>query len=123
MSELEIKLAKVHCHSNEIDTHCVPQNCFFFSNIFFEYEKKQSIITVNLIYKGCRIHQLYRGKTIHPKCVPRYDSKQFDGEALVMVLYEMWSTPLLPSLTGPPWPGVVATDRVLPMGQIELFDI
>ena len=30
------------------------------------------------------------------------------------------STPSLPSLPGPHWPGVVALDRVLSMGQIEL---
>ena len=35
----------------------------------------------------------------------------------------IWSTPLLPSLPGPLKPGVVAPDRVLSMGQIELFDI
>ena len=33
----------------------------------------------------------------------------------------MWSTsPSLPSLPGPLWPGVVALDRALSMGQIEL---
>ena len=32
----------------------------------------------------------------------------------------MWSTPSLPTLPGPLWPGVVAPDRVLSMGQIEL---
>ena len=32
----------------------------------------------------------------------------------------MQSTPLLPSLPYPLWPGVVAPDRVLSMGQIEL---
>ena len=35
----------------------------------------------------------------------------------------MWSTPSLPSLPGPLWPRVLAFDRVLSMGQIELFDI
>ena len=29
----------------------------------------------------------------------------------------------LPSLPGPLWPGVVAPDRVLSIGQLELFDI
>ena len=38
-------------------------------------------------------------------------------------LFEMPSTLLLPSLPGPIWPGVVATERVLYMGQMELFDI
>ena len=50
-----------------------------------------------------------------------YDTKQSDGKALVMrELWEMQSTPLLPSLPGPLWPGVVAPDQVLSMGQVEL---
>ena len=49
---------------------------------------------------------------------------QSDGEASVMLkLWGMRSNPLLPSLQGPFWPGVVALDRVLSMGQIELFEI
>ena len=32
----------------------------------------------------------------------------------------MWSTPLFPLLPGPLWPGVVAPDKVLSVGQIEL---
>ena len=32
----------------------------------------------------------------------------------------MWSIPLLPVLPDPLWPGVIATDRVLSMGQLEL---
>ena len=35
----------------------------------------------------------------------------------------MRSTPLLPSLTGSLWPGVVALDKVLSMGRIKMFDI
>ena len=35
----------------------------------------------------------------------------------------MWSTPLLPSLPGPLWPGVVAPDKALPLGQIELNSV
>ena len=55
---------------------------------------------------------------------PGYDHKQSNGEAPVML--ELWgkqSTLSLPSLSGPLRPGVVASDRVLSMGQIELFDI
>ena len=52
-----------------------------------------------------------------------HDTKQFDGEGPVMfVLWGMQSTPSLPSLPGPLWPGVVVPDRVLFTGQIELFD-
>ena len=55
---------------------------------------------------------------------PVYDTKQFDGEAPVMLqLWGMWSTASLPSLPGPFWPGVVASDSVPSMDQIELFDI
>ena len=49
---------------------------------------------------------------------PGYGTEQSDGEALVM-----WSTLSLLSLSGPFWPRMVAPDRVLSMGQIELFDI
>ena len=55
---------------------------------------------------------------------PGYDTKHFDGEAPVML--ELWgiqSTPSLPLIPGPFWPRVITPDRVLSMGQIELFDI
>ena len=52
---------------------------------------------------------------------PGYDTKQPDGDAPVLLeLWGMWSTPLLPSLPVPLWPGVVAPDRVLSMDQIKL---
>ena len=44
-----------------------------------------------------------------------------DGEVPVMLeLWGMQSTPSMPSLPGSLWYGVVAPDRVLFMGQIEL---
>ena len=46
-----------------------------------------------------------------------YDTKQSDGVALIM--QELWGmriTHLLPSLPGPLWPWVVASDRILSMG-------
>ena len=47
----------------------------------------------------------------------RYDTKQSDGEAPVMLeLWGMQSIPLLSSLPDPLWPGVVTPDRVLSMG-------
>ena len=52
---------------------------------------------------------------------PKYDTKQSNGEVLVMLgLWGMRSTPLLQSLPGPHWPGIVAPDWVISMGQIEL---
>ena len=51
---------------------------------------------------------------------PRYDSKQSEGEAPVIL--ELWRirTSSLLSLLGPIWSGVVAPDCILSMGQIEL---
>ena len=45
---------------------------------------------------------------------PVYDTKQSDGEVpLMLELWGMRSTPSLPLLPGPLWPGVVAPDRAL----------
>ena len=38
----------------------------------------------------------------------------------MLELRGMRSAPSLPSLPGPRWPGVIAPDRALYMGQIEL---
>ena len=107
--------------------------------IFYPGEKKKRILTelvqslLDLTFSksvswGWRIHWLhfYRsggGKTPHPPNEsPRYDAKQFNGEALVMQeLWGMQSTPLFQSLPGPLWPGVVAPDRVLSMCQMICF--
>ena len=101
---------------------------------------------------GCRIHWLHlcRGVRFPNKC-PGYDTKQSDGEGPVtMVLWGTRSVPSLLLLSGPLWPdgegsvmmvlwvtqstpslllfsvllwpGVVVPDRVLSMGQIELFE-
>ena len=52
---------------------------------------------------------------------PGYDTKQSDAEVPIMLeLWGMQSTPLLPSLPGPLWPRVVILDIVLSMCQIEL---
>ena len=48
-----------------------------------------------------------------------YDTKQSDCEVPVM-LWEMQSTPSLPSLPDPLWSRVVAPDRVWSLGQVEL---
>ena len=53
-----------------------------------------------------------------------YDTKQAEAVASVMLkLWGMQSTPSLPSLLGPLWPGVVAPERVLFKGDLELIDI
>ena len=56
-----------------------------------------------------------------PNECPGYDTKQFDDGASVMLeLWGMRSTRLSPSLPGLLGPGVVASDRVLCIDQIEL---
>ena len=71
---------------------------------------------------GCRIHRLHLCGGVRP--LPTsvlYMTLSIDGEAPVMLeLLGMGSTPLLLSLPGPLYPGVVAPDRVLSIGQIEL---
>ena len=74
---------------------------------------------------GCRIHRLHlcRGVKLSNECL-EYNTKKSDGEASVLLeLWEMLSTPSLPLLPDPLWTGVVAPDRVLSMGEIDLFDI
>ena len=73
---------------------------------------------------GGRIHQQHLCRGVRPPThnnCSGYDTKQSDGEVPVMLeLWGMWSTPSLPSLPGLLWLRVVAPDRVLSMGQIEL---
>ena len=57
---------------------------------------------------------------MHNEC-PDNDTKQSDGEVPVMLEHwRMQSTPSLPLLSGPLWPGVVTPDRALSMSQIEV---
>ena len=59
----------------------------------------------------------------HNVC-PGYDTKQSDGKVQVMLeLWGMQSNPSLPSLPGLLRPRVVAPDRVLSLGQIELNSV
>ena len=52
-----------------------------------------------------------------PNECPGYDTKQSDGEVPVILgLWGIRSTPSLPLLPGPLWPGVAAPDRALFMG-------
>ena len=52
-----------------------------------------------------------------PNQGPEYDTKRSDDEVpVILELRWMRISPLLPSLRGPFWPGVVAPDSVLSMG-------
>ena len=54
-----------------------------------------------------------RGVSTHLPISPGCNTKQSDGEVPVMLeLWEMRSTPSLPLLPSPLWPGMVAPDRV-----------
>ena len=91
---------------------------------FFLYILFLSFSMLNYCPVGwsCRIHWLHLCREVRPhQRVSWIDSKQSDGEVPVMLkLWGMQSTPSLPSLQGPLLPGVVAPNRVLSMGQIEL---
>ena len=51
-----------------------------------------------------------------PKRVSWYDTKQSNGDVpVILELWRMRSTLLLPLLPGPLWPGMVAPDRALSM--------
>ena len=59
---------------------------------------------------------LQRGKTPYSNKCSGYDTKHSDSEVPVMLeLWRKWSTPSLPPVPGPHWPGVVGLDRVLSM--------
>ena len=102
-------------------------NSYDFKRIFSRRTKcSVSIFLSRLGLENSPTVSLQRVKTpphTHNEC-HRYGIKQSDGKALVRLeLWGIWSTPSLPMLPGPLWPGVVASDRVLSVGQIELFDI
>ena len=62
-------------------------------------------------------------KTLPNEC-PNNDTKQYDSVVSVMLeLWGMQSITSLPLLQGQFRPGVVATDRVLSMGEIELNSV
>ena len=86
-------------------------------------------LTPLYIYKpgrlGCKKHRLHFCGGIRPpphsEC-PGYDTEQSDGEAPVILTFrEIGSTPSVPSIPRPLWLGVVASDRALALGQIELI--
>ena len=79
-------------------------------------------MSISTVGCDCRIHRWHlcsKVRPFHNEC-PIYDTKQSDGEALVLLyLWGMLSTSSLPSLSGPFKPRVAAPARVLSMSQIE----
>ena len=68
---------------------------------------------------GCRIHQLLLCRDVRP---PTNEWPGYDGEfQMLLELWRLWSTPSLPSLSSPFWSGMVAPNRALSIGLIELI--
>ena len=81
--------------------------------VFSKKKKKKKL--------GCISAELLLCRDAAQTSVLKYDIKQSDGEASVMLeLWGTWSTPSLPLLPSPFRLGVVASGSVLSMGQIEL---
>ena len=92
----------------------------------FIYAKTEIINSVYTILSSCLVLwntptvPLQTGK-IRPPPQKSVLDMTLNSEVPVMLgLLRMRSTPLLPSLPGPLWPGVVAPDKVLSMSQIGL---
>ena len=91
-------------------------NSMYVSHIAISWLSKKSA--------GIRIHQLYHCRGVRPthKDCPGYVTKQSYGEAHVILEFRgMQSSPSLPSLPGPLWSRVVASDRDLSMDEMELY--
>ena len=75
--------------------------------------------------RGCRIHRLHRCRRVKKTtyAYPGYDTKQSNGQALVMLeIWGMQSTPSLPSIPDPFCSRVVvAPYRVLFLVEKEIF--
>ena len=108
----------------------------FFFDEFKEKKKKRKKIYILIKLRFCEIFPwetilkwlsrlgLQNTPTDSSNKCPVYVTKQFDGEASVMQeLRGMRSILSLPSFPSPLWPGVVSSDRVLSVSQIELFEI
>ena len=76
---------------------------------------KQGNISYLVLPSWLRLH-FCRGVRPPPNECPGYDTKQSDGEVpVILELWGMWSTPSVPLLPGPFWPGMVAPDSALSM--------
>ena len=103
----------IYILSNAVET--------FILNIYID-----KLVTLGRLLPGHSVHSAasLQRDDIPTNQWPRYDIQQSDGEApLILVLWGMRSTSSLHSIPGLLWPEMVAPDRALSMGQIDLFDI
>ena len=94
-------------YTSEFESHWVPHSFGLVLHRSKEFRKL--------------LHWLHlcRGGRLYPNKCPGYVIKPSDGEAPALKIWGMQSTPSLPLLPDPLWPGVASLDRVLFMGQIE----
>ena len=80
----------------------------------YSLKNKLFYLTNNSVAQSAGAVEYTDWKDPSPNECSGYDTKQSDGEVPVM-LGPWWirSTPSLPLLTGPLWPGVIAPDRAL----------
>ena len=83
----------------------------------FEIQTGHPALVFSLVSWGCWLYRLHFFRGVRPtnEC-PEYDIKQFEGEDQALEIRGMQSTPSVPLLL---WPGVVASEIVLLMGQRE----
>ena len=89
-----------------LSIHCRPNTISAFLSVIYQY--------ITEIDWGCRKHQPTLCRKVRTPTIneyPRYDTKQSNCEALVMLA--LWG---MSSLLSPLWPEVVAPDKVLSMG-------
>ena len=89
--------------------------------VLFNQKFKSKNVAGHSLLGGCWIHRLHFGCirlfSVISKC-HEYDTNMSDGEATLMLeLWGMRSTLLLPSAPCQLWPRVEASDRVLSMGK------
>ena len=97
-----------------------PHEVYFPVRLWWFKEGKTSTVKIKIFSIFCTVSGSFqqRGKTTTANECPEY--KQSDGGVPVMLeLRGMRSTSSLPSLSSSLWPGVVAHDRILSMGQIK----
>ena len=118
IASVEHRLLLFFCPLNHSWESFVPVQCFSFLFILAQRLRLQNTPTSSLqraktpptsVMLPCRLGQQNTSTTSLV-----YDTKQSDGEAPVIIeLWRIQRTPLLPSLESPLGPGVIASDRVL----------
>ena len=117
------------CRLSYVCYHCVGMYPVYIC--VFLHESADDNATVGWGCRTYRLHLCRKVKTPFNEC-PVYDTKQSDGEIVVMLeLWGMRSTPSMPFLPGTLWPGVVVPtkgpihglNRIKPWFEFTVFSI